>query len=272
MTKRKITYSDENDPTLKKLFIQSIEFATGRRKLEKILNEILALDPEPNKLWQIMREKLDLSINIDQNKLDKIPRKGSLIFIANHPFGVIDGIVFGEIINSVRPKFKFLVNEALCKEEKLNEYFLPIDFRDTKEAIRTNIESRRVALEYLKDGHSIAIFPGGGVSTSPSIWEKATDLEWKRFVAKLIKKANASVIPIFFHGSNSFIFQLLSIMSMDLRVALLLNEVRNKIGATINVSVGDLMTYESIMEVENQTNLLAYLRDTVYSLKKSSPE
>lgn len=261
-----LTYSDPKDPYLKRNLIKAIEYATGRKRLEAALNEILQKDPSPADLWKLMRERLGITIAINRDKLAAIPKQGPLIFIANHPFGVVDGIIFGELINKIRPEFKFLVNEALCKEEKLNRYFLPIDFREGKEAIHTNLETRRLALEYLENGNAIAIFPAGGVSTAPKIWQKATDLEWKRFVSKLIRKAKADVVPMYFEGSNSFLFQALSSISMDLRVSLLLNEVRNKVGTTVKVTIGEVIGHESILKVAKEQDLLLYLRSVVYSL------
>ena len=76
----------------------------------------------------------------------------------------------------------------------------------------------------------MVIFPAGGVSTSPNGLGRADDLEWKRFTAKVIQMAEATVVPVFVHGQNSRLFQLISQVSQTLRYGMLLNEVRNKMG------------------------------------------
>lgn len=198
----------------------------------------------------------------------RVPTEGPLIFIANHPFGVIDGILLGQFVSSMHHEFKFLVNEALCKDEMLNQFFLPIDFSPTKEAQMTNIATKNSALEHLQNGVPIVIFPSGGVATAPRVWKKAEDLEWKRFLIKLIHKSNATVIPIFFEGQNSRIFQIVSRISMDLRAAMLLREVTNKIHREFKMVVGKEVTYEELSGIEGKQNQLNYLRESVFNLKK----
>jgi putative hemolysin len=231
------------------------------------LNEILDAHHHPHEIWSVMKEKLKVQVRANLEGLDHVPPSGPVIFIANHPFGVVDGILFGEMISRVRPNFKFLVNEVLCREEQLNQFFLPIDFRDTKEAMQTNLETRRKSLEYLAEGNAIAIFPAGGVATSKRLWKEVTDLDWKRFVTKLIRKSNATVIPFFFHGKNSALFQTVSHISPSLRLALLLNEVRNKKGKEIHVRIGNPIHHEQIASIDKKDDLLQFLRRTVFSLE-----
>ena len=154
-----------------------------------------------------------------------IPREGPIIFIANHPFGVVDGLALGEIISKVRDKFAILVNAVLCRNPQLDPFLLPIDFREIPEAMKTNINTRQEAINRLLNGEAIAIFPSGAVATAPFPGKEPVDLEWKRFVVKLITQSKATVIPLYFHGNNSFWFQLASYIHMNLRLGLLLFEV-----------------------------------------------
>lgn len=265
----KLTYSSEEDSKAKKLIISSVEYLTGRSKLERKYNEILDAQPKPEDIWNILLAKLDIKLIIDDYQLSKIPKKGPLIFIANHPYGVVDGIIMGHIASKIRPNFKFLVNSVLCKEEILNNFFLPIDFSNSKEAQKTNINTRKVAIEELSKETPIVIFPSGGVATAPKFWKKAVDLEWKQFVVKLIKKSEATVVPIYFHGQNSRLFQIVSQFSMDLRLALLLNEVRNKVGNDIKVEIGDPIEYAVMEEYNKKKRLLEFLNQQVHQLGES---
>ena len=267
--KTKLTYSTENDKKVKKLLIRSIEKLTGQPKLERMYNEVLALDPSPEAIWEILVERLRLKLDYDQHAFDAIPQHEPLIFIANHPFGVVDGIVFGHMVKQKRKDFKFLVNAVLCREKVLNHYFLPIDFAATKEALQTNITTRKVALECIEQGESIVIFPSGGVATSKKPFTKAEDLEWKKFILKLIRQSKATVIPFYFHGQNSPLFQFVSQVSMDLRISMLLNEVRNKIGKTLKFSIGKPLTFEE-MQAHKGDLLLSFLYNQVHQLEHKS--
>ena len=260
-----LTYSTSTDSFWRKQFIQTVEFLSGRRKLERMYKEILDQTPSSEEIWRLIFEKLELSYRIVTGSLEEIPEEGPCIIVANHPFGVVDGVVLGHLVKQKRPKFKFLVNEVLCREPLLDPYLLPIDFKETKAAVRTNLETRKEALACLDRGECIVIFPAGAVSTSPGFFRKAVDLEWKRFVGKLIKKSEALVIPIYFEGHNSWIFQFASQLSEDLRLGVLLHEVTNKIGNTIDVSIRKKIPFTEIKGISKVDEVLNLLRRRVFN-------
>jgi putative hemolysin len=220
-------------------------------------------------VWEAALSKLKIRLDYNAADLIRIPNKGPLIVVANHPFGVVDGLILGYLVSRVRSKFTVLVNEVLCKEKLFASYLLPIDFRETRAAMQTNIETRRQALTRLQAGEALAIFPAGGVATTDGWRGKATDLEWKRFVAKLIQVTRATIVPIYVHGQNSRLFQAVSQFSQTLRIGLLLHEVRNKMGRQIKVSIGEPIAYEAISGLRDRQVLLTYLRDVTYGLAKN---
>ena len=246
--------------------IRSIESLTGQPMLERKYNDILNQNPTPSSIWSLIIKELKLGLNFDKNQLKKVPQAGPVVFIANHPFGVIDGICLGYLVSLVKPEFKFLVNEVLCREEVLNHFFLPVDFSPTKSAQQTNINTRKIAVEKLAEGEPIVIFPSGGVATAKGLMKRAEELEWKRFVVKLIKNSKACVVPMYFEGRNSLIFHLASQISMDLRLAFLLNEVRNKVGKTITIRIGNPINYDEIPD-QTPEEMLGYLQKCVQSLR-----
>lgn len=266
MEKTKITYSSPEHSRLKNVLIQVIEYMTGRARLEKRYQEIIREKGGSKNIWELFTDKLELTPVFDKNQINKVPKEGPLVFIANHPYGVVDGVLFGLLVSKMRPKFKFLVHEVLCKDKDLNEFFLPISFDESKEAIRRNIESKKIALNEISQGNPVVIFPGGGVATAPRFWMKAQELEWKKFVAKLISQSKATVIPIYFPGQNSRLFQIVSNMSMDFRISMLLNEVRNKIGKTIKVEIGEPIAFDDLPITKDKQALLEFLSEKVLSL------
>jgi len=260
-----LTYSTSTDSFLRKQLIQSVELVSGRKKLEKMYKEVLDENPTSDEIWKVIFEKLELAYRLKSGSLDEIPDQGPCIIVANHPFGVVDGVTLGHIVKQKRDKFKFLVNEVLCREPLLDPYLLPIDFKETKGAVKTNLETRKEALACLDRGECIVIFPAGAVSTSPGFFRKAVDLEWKRFVGKLIKKSEAPVVPIYFEGHNSWLFQFASQISEDLRLGVLLHEVTNKIGNTIDVSIRKKIPFSEIKGISKVDQVLNLLRERVFN-------
>lgn len=261
------TYADVNDPWWKKRLIEAVEFSTGRAKIERLYNEIRDLEVLPKTLWSLGLQQLQVKMLYDVEQLQKIPRTGPLVFIANHPYGIVDGLMLAALVAEVRDEFVFLVNEVLTRDERLSPFLLPIDFRETKEALRTNLESRDKAIQRLKAGEALAIFPSGAVATSQSWFGPAVDLEWKNFVLKLIQQSRATVVPLFIEGQNSRLFQMVSQVSMPLRLGLLLYETLNKMKRTIRVTIGDPIAYEDLEKTCGRTEMLGYLRNKVESLK-----
>jgi len=263
----KLTYVSEDDPWMRRIIIETIENLSGRRKIQRLYNELQQMDITPRQVWEMALRQLSVTPAYEVSQLEKIPKEGPLVFVSNHPFGVLDGLILGYLVSLIRSQFVVLVNEVLCRQdERLNQFLLPIDFNDTREAMQTNIDTRKKALERLMNGEAVAIFPAGGVATSPKGLGKAEDLEWKRFTAKLIQKSRATVVPIYFHGQNSRLFQLVSQVSVMLRLSMLLHEMHNKMGNHIPVSIGDPISYEELMDLKGRQALLDYLRQITHNL------
>jgi len=267
VAKSRLSYAKENDPILRRFIIKGIEGLTGGPRIERLYTEMKRMDLTPQSIWKIALEKLKVFPHFSQEQLDKIPKDGPVLLVANHPFGVVDGLLLGLLASKVRPQFGILVNEVLCTEEMFKPYFLPIDFRETKEALQTIINTRKETLERLGRGEAIAIFPSGGVATAKRVVGPLEDLEWKRFLVKLVQKSQATVVPVFFHGQNSFLFQLASHVHSFFRLSLLLNEVRNKMNRNIGISVGDPISYEEILNLGKNDELLHNLQKITWELQ-----
>ena len=120
--------------------------------------------------------------------------------LVNHPFGILDGLVMGHILSKRRPAFHILANNVFQDAPKLAGTVLPISFDETKEAVKLNLETRAKALNSLKAGGAIGVFPGGTVSTAAKPFQRPLDPCWRRFTARMIVKSNATVVPVFFDG------------------------------------------------------------------------
>ncbi|MEM7575656.1 MAG: lysophospholipid acyltransferase family protein [Bacteroidota bacterium] len=265
--KARLTYSNDRDPVARKLLMRAIELATGRRRIEKLYHEIYDMDLQPAEVWKACLEQLKIEAQYETEQLDKIPTEGPLVFIANHPFGVVDGLMLGHLVSQVRPRFFVLVNSLLLGEALLDDFLLPVNFEESREAVRQNIHTKQETIRRIAAGEALAIFPGGGVATARKWYKKEVEeFEWKRFTAKVVQQSKATVIPIFFHGRNSRLFQLASKINPNLRLSLLINEIRNKMNSPLQISIGDPLPYQDLAQIKDRQQLLDHLKASVLAL------
>ena len=270
------SYADPEDPILKKILIRSIEFLTGQPKLFKLYRRY---QENPNlwkSFWDGCVNLLKLKISISNFDLEKIPSTGPAIVVANHPFGVLDGLVLSWLVSQKRNDFKLLVHSLLLRAPETKENLLPIDFTGDKKALLTNLETRKKARKHISEGGCIIIFPSGTVSTTLKFYQKkakAFDCEWKKFTSRLIKQTDPKIIPIYFPGNNSLAFQIFSHISLVLRSSLLFFEIKRRINTEVEVFVGDSFKYSEIGEELSNEELADMLRTKTYLLDKeySSP-
>ncbi len=261
-----ISYVQPGDPWLRSRLISLLEILTGRRRVEKVYHQLKREPFDVENFFRRGLELADISYQRDARAEAEIPRQGPVVFIANHPFGVVDGTMLCDIAARTRGNFKILIHALLCRDEELAPFFLPVDFTDSREAQRRNIETKREAVAVLKSGGTLLVFPGGGVSTRAHFGlGELADLPWTTFTAKLIHQSEATVVPVFFHGRNSWLFHLASSISMTLRAALLLHEASNKIGSRFDVAIGAPIPYREIAHL-GRKELTQHLHAATWAL------
>ncbi len=162
----KLTYASPDDPLPKQMFIRSLERLTGRRRLERIYDTVLSTEAEHSKLWGAALREMRVRVDYAPEQIAKVPAEGPVILIANHPYGVLDGLIICHFASLIRPHFKILIHKALNREPRVEKYVLPIDFDASEEAALSNIETKRRAIETLRDDNAVVIFPAGGISTT----------------------------------------------------------------------------------------------------------
>ncbi len=262
MSNLSLTYSSAYDTRLARLAIRAIEIVTGQLRLKRLYDLYQAEMAGSTDFWEAAMRLLQLELQYDAAKLKQIPASGPLVIIANHPFGLVDGLLIGHLANRVRSDFKVLTNARLYPPDAaIQNFILPIDFDPGPEAQATTLKTRAIAREHLGKGGCLIVFPAGGVATTPTPFARqAVDLDWKPFTARLIHMARADVVPMFFHGQNSRLFQIASHISMTARLALLLHEVANKIGGAFRVTIGEVIPYGEIGSLRDPLELSRHLR------------
>lgn len=263
-----ISYAAPTDPRWKQLLIRSLEQASGRRFLEKryrLWRERIRIEPE-----FALTHMLDL-LNIRFLQRGKLPEATDLadtrlVMIANHPYGIADGAAIISLAEKMGRPCRILIHRELLKVPEIRPYALPVSFEETKEAMKLNLETRREAQRLLNEGVTIIIFPSGGVATANKGFGKAEDLPWKRFAAKLVQSSRATVLPVFFEGQCSRSFHLASKVSMTLRTALLIRELRRLAGKTITAHIGNLLDGEELASIRCRDALTRRLQHEVMAL------
>ena len=264
----KFSYTSPHDSKWKRFVISTIERLTGRDYLQKIYDELHVETPNPYDVWENAMNKLNIKMEFDQSQLEKAPRTGPVIFVANHPFGVVDGAIFLHLVTRVRRDYFLLVNEVLSHEPILEGHLLPVDFRGNEEALQTNLRTKEMTTERLNNGEALAIFPSGAVATAMKFFGKVEELPWRRFICTRIHETQCTVVPLYFYGQNSRLFQFISKLSMNMRLGLLLHEIMNKRGKTVRIEVGDPIPYSEMAAYPDRQELIDFLRAKTMALRR----
>jgi len=247
--------------------IRLMENTTGRLRLIKRADGYEREVADGRDFWDVLVERYGLSLDITGGTLANIPKTGPVILIANHPYGILDGLMMGHILSRTRGDFRILANHVFRKAEDLDRVILPISFEASKEAMRTNIETRKTALNYLGEGGAIGIFPGGTVSTGVKPFSHPMDPGWRGFTARMVAKSNATVVPVFFDGHTSRLFQIASHLHSTLRVGLLIKEFKKRVDMPVEVVVGDPIGRDVLDPLAKDSKaMMDFLRKATYEL------
>ena len=267
---RDISYASSAKSRAGAAMIRLLENSTGRLRL---IRRAAGYEREMSlgrSFWQVVPERYGLQLRVIGGQLSNIPRAGPLVVIANHPFGILDGLMMGNLLHQTRGDFRILANSVFMKAEALRRVVLPISFDATKEAQRLNIATREDSLHYLGQGGVIGVFPGGTVSTSATPFSRPMDPAWRNFTAKMISKSGATVVPVYFAGQNSRLFQWASHLHSNLRLGLLIKEFRSRLDEPVDVVIGEPLAAGQLAALRGDpTQMMEFLRKSTYDL---SPE
>ena len=217
-------------------------------------------------LAQSVLSQLEIKICARPEDLAHVPVGGTAVVAANHPFGMLDGLVLNAVLEGVRPDFKIVVNEMLDGISELRDRFITVDVFGGRDAIRRNAAALREAVQWLRGGHLLVVFPSGEVSHWQSQQRGIADPPWNTLAARCAIIADAPVIPAFFTGDNSFVFQIAGFVHPWLRTARLPAELLNKRGRTIEVRFGAAVSPRDLAQCGSLPRATSYLRARTYML------
>tara|TARA_R110002049_G_scaffold23545_3_gene83343 strand:+ start:64768 stop:65568 length:801 start_codon:yes stop_codon:yes gene_type:complete len=244
-----------------------MENTTGRLSLVKRARGYEDAVARGESFFDVMVDRYGLSLKVVGGTLDNIPSDGPLIVIANHPYGILDGLMLGHILSRTRGDFRIMANSVFTRAPDLMSNLLPISFDTDKAALALNLETRKTALAYLGQGGVVGIFPGGTVSTGATPFGPPMDPRWRSFTARMIAKSNATVVPIYFDGHTGRLFQIASHLHANLRMGLLIKEFRKRVDTPVRVAIGTAIPRGALQPmVGDAKGMMDFLRKATYEL------
>jgi putative hemolysin len=284
-----LSYSNDSQPPLKRWLIRTVEGMSGRDRYASIYAEWRReVQQGGAMLFTRLLELVDLRLQHEQAWPPRDLTDGPLVMIANHPFGIGDGVAMLSLAERLGRPFRVMVAADLLKVPEMHGFALPVDFTDSKQALKNNLAVRHEAVRLLRAGVTIVIFPAGGVATAPRGFGIAEDLPWKIFVARLVQDAQASVIPVHFAGQCGRLFHLVSRpmrladsdrrlarllgrLSLTLRLSLLVREFAKLSHGAIEARIGPTIPWEALASLRDRRLLLRHLQTAVGDLADPEP-
>lgn len=262
-----LTYANPSDPWLRRTVICGLEQWAGRDRLLP-LYEIWRRDvvPGPGPVIRPMLDLLRIDFQIVGQWPPALDAATPVVLVANHPYGIADGIAALSLAEGLGRPAKVLINKDLMKVPEIRPYALPVDFAETREAQAANLRMRAEAIAFLKSGGTVVIFPSGGVATAPSAFGRAVDLPWKTFVARLVQASGAQVVPVWFDGQCGALFHVASRIVLTLRLSLMIRELCRLIGGRLVARVGVVITPCEIAVIKDRTALTRQLHERVHAM------
>lgn len=260
--------------------VSIVPAASRHPKLVRWLFKVLAIDkvnrthsnlmdtPGTEFATRLLFEDLEMKLRVDgQEVLDHLP-PGAFITVSNHPFGALDGVTLIHLFGTRRPGYKVMVNMLLNKISALSPSFIAVDQSASAdpEKRRESVHGIRQAMRMLADGEPVGFFPAGAMSKVNGKF-RLQDRPWQKTVLQIIYKAKVPVIPVFFHGTNSWLFNLLGVVWWQARSALLPREIFRRRHRTMHVSVGQPISVEEQARFADAEALGRYLRERTYALR-----
>ena len=243
--------------------------APGIARLIRLRNDARNFE-DPFAFVDVALRELQVQLDLPAFEEEKIPASGPVIITANHPYGGLDGLMAMATIGRRRRDLKILVNPELAALDGIGSLMIPVDPFGGPQAKRANVAGMRKAVRWLEGGGALLIFPAGEVSHLSLRTLSISDPPWSTTIARLIRLCGAPVVPMYFGGANSALFQLAGIVHPRLRTLLLPHELGNKLGARVAIRLGQPLSPSKLAAFDTDPQLAAHLRLKTYLLRDSA--
>lgn len=251
--------------------IRTIENLTGRIRVLRLAKKHAESPQLPGNFWQQALARMQVDNDVSDEALARIPKTGGLVVFANHPHGLVDGMVLCNNIARVRSDFKILTRPFLTKLEEINPHLLPVAYPHEENSIEKNIQMHKDAIAHVRDGGCLILFPAGAVARSKTWWGDPVEMEWTPFLARLIMRGHAAALPMYFSTQNSRWFQMAAQFSSTVRQGLLMHEIARSFGTTMRPVVGQAVPHTAFHGMGlKMPEVTQTLKDMSLALAKSA--
>jgi len=268
--RRSLSYASTFQDPVKARVISLIEYMTGKLKVLRMVREFESRGaPAGQEFWRAALDTMGIDLTTPQEQLDRIPKEGPVVIVANHPHGMVDGMIFGDLIGRVRTDYRILTRSLLTSiDEVASSFMIPVPFPHDPDAQRKGVAMRANAMAHLQSGGVVALFPSGVVAASETWFGPAVEAEWNVFTAKMIRRSGATVVPVKFPGQNSRAYHIANKISPMLRQGLLLHEIVHACNHPQGPIVGKPISQEEIeKQAKDPRGFMAWLREHTLSLE-----
>ncbi|MEZ5777695.1 MAG: lysophospholipid acyltransferase family protein [Paracoccaceae bacterium] len=266
---RRLSYAGTFRNPLKAGTIRTIEWMSGKLPLLRLIREFERTGvPQGHPFFTKAVKTMGIEIRTPDDQIARIPKDGPVVVVANHPHGLVDGLVMGELIGRVRTDYKILTRSLLTGIPEIEEFMVPVPFPHEENARALGLEMREICMSHLKAGGVVILFPAGKVATTKGFFGPAIEPEWNPFTAKMVSRSGATVLPIFFPGQNTRLYHIADKISATFRQGLLLHEIYRALNKPQSPAIGMPIPPEDIRgRTTDPRGLLAWLRATTLALK-----
>ena len=267
--KRKLSYANTFENPLQRITIQTIELLTARLRILRRIRKFEAQGvPFGQPFWKQALDTMGIKLLTPEEQIARIPKDGPIVVTSNHPHGLVDGMILGELIGQVRTDYKILTRSLLTGVAEIDQFMIPVPFPHEPDALEKNLWMRKQAMDHLKNGGIVAVFPSGSVAASQTMFGPVIEREWNPFTSKMIQRSNAEVLPIFFPGSNSRLYQIANQISATLRQGLLLYEIAHDFNKPQSPVIGHVISRDKISKwSDNPRGFMSWLREETLRLR-----
>ena len=226
---RRLSYSGTFTNPAKVLTIRAIEWTTAKVKLLSMIRSFERSGaPVGVAFWSKAIRHMGIRVDTPPEEIARIPKTGPVVVVANHPHGLVDGMIMAEMVSRVRGDFRILTRSLLTGIPEVEEFMIPVPFPHEPNARQLGLEMRDLTMAHLKNGGLVILFPAGKVAMSETWFGPAVEAEWNVFTHKIIRGSGATILPIHFTGQNSRAFLIANKLADTLRQGLLLYEIKTR--------------------------------------------
>jgi len=236
---------------------------SGLKRLERFYNGIE--DLHDLEFAAAVFRHLELEIDIAPEDLANIPKEGGLVFVANHPYGAIDGLALVNVLGQVRGDLKVMANFLLQQLAPLKDRFIGVNPFEQLRSL-SSFQGMRQAMAHVKEGGALAVFPAGEVSSWRTELKAVADPRWKTPVIKMTQHLGVPVVPVWFDGANSVLFQMLGLINPNLRTIALPSEMLRMRGKVLRMRIGKPIPTADLQNFSSAEQLTRFLRAKTYAL------